>query len=416
MIGAEDRCALTGNPGSLPDTLRVALTGAVDAGHAPVARNAAERFVFRQLYETLIRLDCMGEPRAGLASSWSEAEAGRVWDFTLRPDARFWDGTPVTAADVVAAWGGRAAEGGLLPAGMTVSAPSVRTVRVNLATAARTVPHVLADPAWVVTKVTGGDPWPTGTGRFRADTGGGLVILVAPAGEEPVLALRSRVAGDMRDLLDAGVDVLVTAEPAALGYAAERPDLATEPLPWDSTYVLLSQTAIAVPDSLRPGLARDAVRVDARPAAGPFWWMNRGEQTCAVSSREIIPPVPPSAPFPPVGPIWIALQGDGPARDLSERLAALGRGRLGGDGVARAVTMAPDSFAAALWGGRFAGYVLPVPRRPPDPCRALRDLVRRAPWLARAVIVPLVDTRRHVVIRRGAAALTVDWDGTLRLR
>lgn len=413
--GAEDRCALAANPGPPPDTLSVALAGAVDAGHAPVARNAAERFVFRQLYETLIRLDCTGEPRPGLASSWSATEGGRVWDFTLRPDARFWDGAPVRAADVVAAWGGPAAERGLLPAGMSVSAPGAGTLRVNLASAARTVPHVLADPAWAVTRVAAGDPWPMGTGRFRADTGGGRVMLVA-AGAEPVVELRSRVAGDMRDLLDAGVDILVTAEPAALGYAAQRPDLTTEPLPWDSTYVLLTQAEVAVFDSLRPGLARDAVRVDARPAAGPFWWMDRGERMCAVSSREIIPPVPPSAPLSPVRTVWAALEGDGPARDLSERLVALMSGRMGTDGAARALTMAPDTFAAALWGGRFAGYVLAVPRRPPDACRALRDLVRRAPWLARAVLVPLVDTRRHVVIRRGAAAFTVDWDGTLRLR
>ncbi len=33
-----------------------------------------------------------------------------------------------------------------------------------------------------------------------------------------------------------------------------------------------------------------------------------------------------------------------------------------------------------------------------------------------AGIERLVDTRRHVVVRRGATAFTVDWDGTLRVR
>jgi hypothetical protein len=113
-------------------------------------------------------------------------------------------------------------------------------------------------------------------------------------------------------------------------------------------------------------------------------------------------------------PVWVVAGGDGPARDLTDRLVALGL--TGGDTAVRAMTLPPTAFAAALQSGRFAGYVLAVPSHPLDPCRALRALVGRAPWLPGAVIVALVETRRHVVVRRGAGAFTVDWDGTLRLR
>src|SRR5437899_2485107 len=74
--------------------------------HAPAPENDAERLVFRQLYETLIRVDCLGRVLPGLAESWTRDVVSRPWTFTLRTDARFWDGAPVSARDVVAAWAG----------------------------------------------------------------------------------------------------------------------------------------------------------------------------------------------------------------------------------------------------------------------------------------------------------------------
>jgi hypothetical protein len=124
-----------------------------------------------------------------------------------------------------------------------------------------TVPLVFADPEWAVTKLVTGRDWPAGTGAYTADTSGGRVI-VSPSrgGGRPVLVLRSSGAGDARDLLDAGVDVLVTAEPAALSYAAGRPGITATPLPWDRTYALLGVGVADISAGLRAGLARDAVR------------------------------------------------------------------------------------------------------------------------------------------------------------
>src|SRR6185295_16789950 len=63
-----------------------------------------ERLLFRQLYETLVRVDCDGRVRPGLADSWRPGTSARTRIVTLRDNARFSDGTPITYADVLASW------------------------------------------------------------------------------------------------------------------------------------------------------------------------------------------------------------------------------------------------------------------------------------------------------------------------
>src|SRR5215467_13043937 len=50
-------------------------------------------------FETLTRIDAEGHLLPGLASFW-QSDSARIWHFRLRL-ARFHDGTPVTAADVI---------------------------------------------------------------------------------------------------------------------------------------------------------------------------------------------------------------------------------------------------------------------------------------------------------------------------
>jgi hypothetical protein len=402
----EDPCALSAVSDAVPDSLSVALAGTIDLRHAPSARSPAERFVFRQLFESLIRMDCTGAIRPGLAVSWSARDSGRVWVFTLRPGATFWDESPVVASDVIAAWNARSA----LPEGMTAVTQDDGKVQVMLDRPAPSVPRALADPAWAVTRAGPNDGWPMGTSRFQVDTAGG-VFRLAPrrgSGAGPVVVIRAQGSGDLRDMLDAGADILVTSDPAALSYAAERTGLTTLPLPWDSTYVLLSQGEVALSDSERVDLSRDVVRVTARAAMGPQWWTGPG--TCGTPS----PATFASTPVEPQRPTWVAAQGDGPGRDLLERLVALRRND--GDTAVRALTLGAEAFAASLQADQSAAYVVAVPRQPIDPCRAMRDFLARAPWAQAAVILPLVDIRPHAIVRRGAAAFTVEWDGTLRLR
>ncbi|MEW6240187.1 MAG: peptide ABC transporter substrate-binding protein [Chloroflexota bacterium] len=63
--------------------------------------NAADRDVDRLLFSGLIRFDERGIPQPDLAESWGTSEDGAVYNFTLRPNAVWHDGTPVTAEDIL---------------------------------------------------------------------------------------------------------------------------------------------------------------------------------------------------------------------------------------------------------------------------------------------------------------------------
>ncbi len=55
--------------------------------------------VYRHIFDTLTQTDARGLLKPGLATAWS-AVAEDVWEFKLRPNVAFHDGSPFTAADV----------------------------------------------------------------------------------------------------------------------------------------------------------------------------------------------------------------------------------------------------------------------------------------------------------------------------
>ncbi len=57
-----------------------------------------------QLYAGLTRLDETGEPYPSLASGWEISDDGRTYEFAIRDDLEFSDGTPLTAEDVRRSW------------------------------------------------------------------------------------------------------------------------------------------------------------------------------------------------------------------------------------------------------------------------------------------------------------------------
>lgn len=57
-------------------------------------------FVVRQLFTGLVRLDNQLEVQPDLAWRWDLSDDGRTYTFTLREDARFADGSPLTTEDV----------------------------------------------------------------------------------------------------------------------------------------------------------------------------------------------------------------------------------------------------------------------------------------------------------------------------
>lgn len=60
--------------------------------------------VLDDLFEGLVTLDQDGQPIPGVADSWRQSPDGRTWVFHLRADARWSDGSPVTADDFVYSW------------------------------------------------------------------------------------------------------------------------------------------------------------------------------------------------------------------------------------------------------------------------------------------------------------------------
>ena len=148
-------------------------------------------------------------------------------------------------------------------------------------------------------------------------------------------------------------------------------------------------------DSVRRSLAQDVAQTEARGAQPPFWW--RGQ--CPHLDRSAF--VGPQS----ISPRIVYRRDDKVARGLAERIVALTRDPV----QLRTAALEPAEFAAALRGQRDRGYVLDLPRQALAPCHELAALPDGIS------IQPLIDTRATAIVRRGAPALTVDWDGTVRL-
>ncbi len=422
-------CALIVEPGEPIAT--VALSERVDPSNAPYPSNESERLLFRQLYETLVRADCDGHLRPGLAASWRLDGNGRTWIVTLRENARFSDGTPVTAAAVRASWTRDGIGDELLPhvsrlvqsidpMGEGVLAITLRSQRVDM-------PMALAHSDLAVARSVPDSPWPLGTrsGRIAPENSpgaaGATAITVARDNLPPIRFLIA--PGDPRDLLDEGVDLLLTRDPSALDYAATLPQFQSVPLAWQRTHVLVtpgrSRSSPLLSEDARRVLADDAVRGEARGAAGPFWWQT----------------LPPDCELPQAPrrnqssftPRIVYDASDGASRDLAERFVGLVR--ASGPAAAmfldaiipdrprrtyqRATGLTGEALALARRLGTDAGYMMAVDSRPIDPCRDLQSLIDSARWLDPETIVPLVETRLQAILRRGRTGATAEWDGGL---
>ena len=72
--------------------------------HADRSTGVSEQLLFRHQSETLVRLDCNGKVRPGLATEWIGDSAGRSWIFTLSSSTDPQQPAPLTPADVVSSW------------------------------------------------------------------------------------------------------------------------------------------------------------------------------------------------------------------------------------------------------------------------------------------------------------------------
>ncbi|MFC7333675.1 peptide ABC transporter substrate-binding protein [Rhodocista pekingensis] len=67
-------------------------------------RGEAAGWIAMDLFEGLLTVDAKGHPIPGLAESWTVSDDGLVYTFILRQDARWSDGSPVTAEDFAFSW------------------------------------------------------------------------------------------------------------------------------------------------------------------------------------------------------------------------------------------------------------------------------------------------------------------------
>ncbi|HJR62446.1 MAG TPA: ABC transporter substrate-binding protein [Gemmatimonadaceae bacterium] len=444
------------------DTIVVGSSEAIDATGLVRPSTGVQQMVFDALYETLIGVDCEGGIVPRLAASWSAEMGGRQWTFTLRDSARFSDGSPAAAAHVIESWADdprsdRSAASLMATAGATATADSNR-ITISFQDPHPTPPRLLAHPAFAVRRQLPGNAWPMGTGPYRVDSqslnaarGASATLRLLPVhtGGGPVIELHTSAASDARDLLDAGVDVVLTSVPAAIAYAATRPELAVHPLPWDRTYAILSSSrrpGTATPEDLAALgdlFARDAIRTDARGARSSAWW--RDLPTCRVATPD---GAVRTAALPRSRIVYA--HDDSVARELAARIvavAAFGSQRsqeatLLGAALPELVTsgrmlsavgLAPAELAVSLRAAFDRAYVVSLPSDPTAPCVALQELIDRAPLVSLAIereaaepalassfrleeaLVPVVETRSHLIVRRGAVDIELGANGGVRL-
>ena len=462
-----DECILVPPPPLRADTIRVALLQDVRRPGFPSPRNRSEQIVYRHLYETLIDVDCRGRPLPALAGEWSSQDGGRVWRFLLRPDARFWDGNPVTASRVVASWeaSGAARHLGIELDSIRVAGATELTVHVDRSH--QSIPLLFASPDLAVIAAPGLGEWPAGTGPYRIGATESDLALVLTAAREteaaryPPIRFTMLTGEDPRDVIDQGHDLLVTGDPRALDYARAQPEYQVVPLTWDQTHVVASPLrvfatglgrAAEVVDAGVTGfprrtlgeLARDAVRAEARAAEPPYWWMDLS----MCDDVTVAPRAPPAPTVGHSGTARIVYRSDDPtARDLAERLVALAAlsnndeilAPLGiGPDTAAAISrgdfrlstlgLQPAAFDSAVRSGAELVYLFELPHNVTGQCQVAAELITAVPWLVRSTdsvplstllltppIVPLVDTRQQAVVRHERIGLRVDWDGTVLL-
>jgi hypothetical protein len=442
------------------DAIVLSVSDAIGLGGAPVPANESERLLYRQVYETLVDVDCTGTLHGGLAGDWRRLQGGRVWEFTLRPGARFSDGSTVSSRDVKESWvaAARTSGPGLAPLWAWLRPDSVRiTGETRLAVTLdgpREDPVLFAHPALAVAKPSPDGAAPLGTGPYVLAAAAKDTILCRPSLFNPapgfaVLRVVIVPGADPRDLIGGGGDAVLVREREALSYAASVPDMQVIPLSWDRMYLLVSSHMEAgKPEwrwrselhDLRGELASDIAASEAREAAvfafdtgrrgGCNFRPGEGARAAASPDSQTVSNV-------------VYRSGDPDAERLASRMVALedpedttaaGLPGVKANALPVGVELPGDRFLASLARGGEWMYVVGLRQSFPDPCLDLELLLDRVPWircragdctgeavplgaeaLERAAI-PLIMTRPSLVCRRTLAGIELGWDGIPRFR
>lgn len=89
---------------SIPDaggTYAEGVVGKLDTLNPLYASTSAERSASRLIFSSLVGYDLESKVKSDLALTWKPSEDGKIYTVTMRKDAKWHDGEPVTADDVV---------------------------------------------------------------------------------------------------------------------------------------------------------------------------------------------------------------------------------------------------------------------------------------------------------------------------
>ena len=259
--------------------------------------NAADRSVNRLLFSGLIRFDERGLPQADLVEGWGVSEDGTIYNFTLREDAVWHDGTPVTSDDILFTVERMQGAGSLYPEDIKDLWEKIEVTQLNDKNFKFTLPepyvpfidyltfgilpkHLLDDVPLEQMPDAEFNINPVGTGPYRFDhllvedgqiTGVVLTISDTYYGVEPYLEqVVFRYYETSADALDAyrQGEVLSVSEitPDVLEAALEEPDLRvyTSRLP-QMTFVLFNLNNAEVAFLQDPALRRALMMGTNRP-------------------------------------------------------------------------------------------------------------------------------------------------------
>ncbi|MER5493901.1 peptide ABC transporter substrate-binding protein [Streptomyces sp. NPDC002490] len=371
-----------------PRTLKVAVSQSVDSLNPFLATRLISTSVHRLMYEYLTGYDPVdGRAVPGLATAWRASADKLTWTYTIRSDARWSDGVPVTAEDV--AWTFRtmmtdeaagAANGSFVDNFRAVSAPEptrlvIRLHRPQATMTALDVPivprHVWAK-APEVTDVTNTERFPVvGSGPFvlvdhRPDSyvrlrANPTFWRGAPRFDELLLTYYKDGDAAVAALRKGEVSFVQGLTPAQAGALAHEPGVTLNDAPGRRFYALATNPGARTRDGQRFGDGHPSL-LDARVRRALFMAVDRELlvervfQGHAVVGQGYLPPRfaayhwRPSAdqrvPYDPAGAARL-LDGAGYRRDGQGR-------RLGADGepiVYRLLCHATDPNDKAI--GRY---------------------------------------------------------------
>ncbi|HEY3312668.1 MAG TPA: ABC transporter substrate-binding protein [Anaerolineales bacterium] len=104
--------------------------------------NSADRDINRLLFGALVSFDARGLPQPGLADSWGVSQDGTIYNFSIRSNAVWHDGTPVSVDDITFTLGLIQDDSSLFPADVREMWKQVQIKKLN----DKTVQFILPEP------------------------------------------------------------------------------------------------------------------------------------------------------------------------------------------------------------------------------------------------------------------------------